>query len=109
MNKTELTQMLFKFSVVSILRSLGVRSQFLMDSGQMLDELIGAGILVFVAIIFDVYILGNQSLFNTTAGAPGYEITSVVVPIFQVVILVACILVAVLILPKIVKKTSGSK
>jgi hypothetical protein len=80
---------------------------FGMDSAEMLEELLGAGVLVFVAVIFDVYILGNQSLFNTTAGAPGYEITSVVIPIFQVVILVVCILSAVFILPKMVKKSAS--
>ena len=80
-----------------------------MDSGAMLEELIGAGILVFVAVIFDIDILGNQSLFNTSATAPGYAITSVVVPIFQVVILVVCILAAVYILPKMVKKSESTK
>lgn len=84
-------------------------SVFGLDAGQILEEFIGAGILIFVAVIFDVYILGNQTLFNTTVGAPGYAITSVVVPIFQVVILVVCILVAVLLLPKVIRKAGGSK
>jgi hypothetical protein len=71
--------------------------------------LIDAVIMIVIAIFVDIYVIGSQYLFNTTVGAPGYAITSVVVPLLQGIIIIGCILVAVLVLPKIVDSASGGK
>lgn len=90
-----------------------MKARAFMNGSKVADEIIGVVVLLFIAIVLDVYVIGNQFLFNTTApaawevaadvGNKGYAITSVAVPILEVVILVVSVLTSVLILPKVLK------
>ena len=84
--------------------------RFMASSSVMVNSIISVVVFVVVAVVLDVYVIGNQSLFNTTVGSGGYSITSVVVPLLQVAILIGCILAAVFLIAHLAKGAgSGSK
>lgn len=80
--------------------------RFMAQGASFITALIDVIIFIVIAIVIDVYVVGNQSLLNTSSASPGYAITSVVVPIVQVVVLIGCILMAILLLKTITQHSS---
>ena len=77
--------------------------RFAMSAQALITAVLDVVVFIVIAVVVNVYVIGNQTLFNTTVGAPGYAITSVVVPLLQVFILIGCILAAIFLLPKMAK------
>jgi hypothetical protein len=73
-----------------------------------IEYLFDAVITVIILVFVDVYVLGNQTLFNTTAGAPGASIITPALAIFNAVIIIVALLIAVFVIPKAVT-SAGSK
>ena len=83
--------------------------RFLLEAAGVTKATIEAVVLVVVVVILDVYVIGNQSLINTTVGAPGYSITSVVVPILQAALLIIAIFGAIGLIYYAAKHSFGGK
>jgi hypothetical protein len=73
------------------------------------NALIGFVITAVVVIIMYTKVILNESLFNTSATAPEYSITSVVVPMIGVAITVGLIIGAVYLIVHFVKGSSTSR
>jgi hypothetical protein len=77
-------------------------------SNGVINALVAYLVVAIISIVFYTKVFLNQTLFNTTVGAPEYSITSVVVPMVGVAISIGLILGAVFLIVHFVKGTSST-